>query len=73
MVTETVIVGSGPVSVAVTPNGKYAYVANAGGNTVSVIHTASNTHGFLPEIVDSVPAAWQGLVSRGLDRRPARP
>jgi len=42
-VTATVTVGSAPDSVAVTPNGTYAYVTNEGGNSVSVISTASNT------------------------------
>ena len=42
-VVATVAVGSGPSGVAVTPDGKHAYVTNAGFNTVSVIDTASNT------------------------------
>jgi YVTN family beta-propeller protein len=32
-----------PLGVAVTPDGKHAYVTNGGSNTVSVIDTASNT------------------------------
>ena len=36
-VSATVNVGSTPVGVAVTPNGDFAYITNAGGNTVSVI------------------------------------
>ena len=43
MVVATVPVGSSPYGVAVTPDGKHAYVANIGSNNVSVIHTASNT------------------------------
>ena len=39
----TVTVGSGPEGVAITPDGAFAYVANSGSNTVSVIATASNT------------------------------
>ena len=35
--------GSYPVSVAVSPNGAYAYVTNEGSNSVSVINTATNT------------------------------
>ena len=31
------------MSVAVTPNGAYAYVTNYGSDTVSVISTATNT------------------------------
>jgi YVTN family beta-propeller protein len=41
--TVTVTVGSNPMGVAVTPNGAYAYVTNAGSGTVSVISTATNT------------------------------
>ncbi len=42
-VAETVAVGSGPADVAVTPNGEYAYIANAGSDSVSVISTATDT------------------------------
>ena len=42
-VTATVTVGYEPIGVAVTPNGAYAYVANNGGGSVSVISTATNT------------------------------
>jgi YVTN family beta-propeller protein len=38
-----ITVGSFPNAVAVTPDGKYAYVANSGSNNVSVIATATNT------------------------------
>ena len=31
-----------PDAIAITPNGEFAYVANPGDNTVSVISTASN-------------------------------
>jgi YVTN family beta-propeller protein len=41
-VMATITVGSGPIGVAVTPNGANAYVANEFGNTVSVISTATN-------------------------------
>jgi YVTN family beta-propeller protein len=41
-VVATVTVVSGPVGVAITPDGKNAYVANSSDNTVSVIATASN-------------------------------
>jgi YVTN family beta-propeller protein len=42
-VTATGAVGIGPRGVAVTPDGKFVYVANSGSNVVSVIATASNT------------------------------
>ena len=41
-VTSTIPVGGNPISIAVTPNGAYAYVTNGDG-TVSVISTATNT------------------------------
>ena len=36
-------VGTNPVGVAITPDGKHAYVANVNSNNVSVIDTATNT------------------------------
>src|SRR5262249_9937216 len=42
-VTATIPVGSGPLGVAVTPDGSGVYVTNFQDNTVSVIATASNT------------------------------
>jgi YVTN family beta-propeller protein len=39
----TIPVGSLPYGVAVTPDGKHAYVTNEGSNNVSVIDTATNT------------------------------
>ncbi|MGA5821110.1 Ig-like domain repeat protein [Kitasatospora sp. NPDC094028] len=39
----TVAVGGLPTGVAITPDGLHAYVANKGGNTVSLIETATNT------------------------------
>ena len=41
-VDATIRVGINPVSLAVTPNGKYLYVTNYGSHTVSVIKTARN-------------------------------
>ena len=41
--TGLVIVGTQPRGVAITPNGLYAYVANYGSATVSVISTSSNS------------------------------
>ena len=47
MLTATVTVGNDPTGVAITPNGKYVYVANedalSDNNSVSVISTATNT------------------------------
>jgi len=43
MVTTTVTVGSGPMGLAITPNGDYVYVADYGGASVSVIDTSTNT------------------------------
>ncbi len=43
-VVATVTAGYDPAGVAITPDGKHAYVANGyGSNTVSVIDTANNT------------------------------
>jgi YVTN family beta-propeller protein len=39
----TINVGTGPIGVAFTPDGKSAYVGNNNDNTVSVINTAANT------------------------------
>jgi YVTN family beta-propeller protein len=44
-VVATVPVGSGPLGVAVTPDGKHAYVTNDNSNTVSVIDTVTNMVG----------------------------
>ena len=42
-VVKMVRVGKRPQGVAITPNGGYAYVANALSNTVSIINTSTNT------------------------------
>ncbi|MDV6278752.1 YncE family protein, partial [Rhodococcus erythropolis] len=42
-VIATVPVGSNPEGVAITPNGARAYIVNGGGDSVSVISTATNT------------------------------
>jgi YVTN family beta-propeller protein len=47
-VVDTVPVGSGPIGVAVTPDGAFAYVANRKSNYVSVIDTSDNS------VVDTV-------------------
>src|SRR6266446_5621100 len=46
--TNTVVglpipVGSEPIGIAVTPDGRFAYVGNFFGNSVSMINTATNT------------------------------
>ncbi len=43
MTTITAGVGAIPIGVAVTPDGKHAYVANDNSANVSVIDTTSNT------------------------------
>ena len=42
-VDSTVAVGSGPIGVAITPDGASAYVVNFNSDNVSVINTATNT------------------------------
>ncbi|MBF8297359.1 MAG: hypothetical protein HW395_16, partial [candidate division NC10 bacterium] len=54
-VITTVTVGLTPEQGAVTPNGLFAYVANSGSNTVSVIATATNTVVGSPISVDQRP------------------
>lgn len=43
-VTQFIVLpaGSGPIGIAITPDGKFVYVANQGSNSVSVISTATN-------------------------------
>jgi YVTN family beta-propeller protein len=49
--------GSGPIGIAITPDGSPAYVANFTNSTVSVINTASDT------IIATMPA---GLSPAGI-------
>src|SRR5258708_6750122 len=42
-VSASIPVGSGPVAVAITPDGTRAYVVNEGDSTISVIDTVTNT------------------------------
>ncbi len=42
-IIKNITTGLGPSDIAILPDGKLAYVANSGSNTVSVINTASNT------------------------------
>ena len=54
-VTATIPVGSGPLGVAVTPDGSTVYVANQGDNTVSVIgEVAATIPGFSQPIAFGV-------------------
>ena len=55
----TIPVGNGPVDVAITPNGQFAYVTNETDGTVSVIATASNS------VVATIPLAV-GAKPRGI-------
>jgi YVTN family beta-propeller protein len=61
-VSPPITVGTFPNQVAITPDGKRAYVTNTGDNTVSVITTATGavsppiTVGKLPEGVVICPA-----------------
>ncbi len=59
-VTDTVLVGTGPSGVAVTPDGTSVYVANSDDDNVSVINTKTNTVtnmsvGFVPRGVTVTP------------------
>ena len=59
-IVTTIPVGDFPVSVAVSPDGTLAYVANAGDNTVSVINTTTNTVLGNPiPVPDSTRALWR--------------
>jgi YVTN family beta-propeller protein len=55
-VVVTLAVGYDPIAVAVTPDGKHAYVTNMISNTVSVIRTASNT------VVATVPVNYSRAI-----------
>ncbi|MSO17772.1 MAG: YncE family protein, partial [Acidimicrobiia bacterium] len=41
-VSATILVGTAPIGVAITPDGTKAYVANNGTDSVSVINTVTN-------------------------------
>jgi YVTN family beta-propeller protein len=72
-VTSTIAVGARPYSVAFSPDGTLAHVANFSGNTVSVIQTASNTVtstilvGSGPTTVDFSPDGTRAYVSNYVD------
>jgi len=54
-VVATVTVGNNPEGVAVTPDGKHAYVTNFGSNNVTVVRTATNT------VVATIPVGAEPL------------
>ena len=60
-----ITVGSGPVAIAITPDGKTAYVTNYGSGTVTPITTATGTAG-TPITVGTSPEPSRS-------RRTARP
>jgi YVTN family beta-propeller protein len=59
-VVDTVTVGFFPAGVAVSPDGSRVYVANFGGNSVSVINTSNNT---VVATVTGVPSPYGVAVS----------
>ena len=50
-----ITVGSGPLEVAITPDGTHAYVTNFNAGTVSVIDTTTNTVAGVPITVGTKP------------------
>src|ERR1051325_8786724 len=70
-VTTSITVGSGPVSVAVTPNNTRAYVTDQTLGAVSVINTATNTVvatinlGAQPNFVAITPDGARAYVTNG--------
>ena len=56
-VTSTIIVGDAPQSVAVSPNGRKAYVTNLSDGTVSVINVKTGTVQGDPIDVGDAPAS----------------
>jgi YVTN family beta-propeller protein len=53
-VRSTITVGETPISVAFSPDGAHAYVANGGSDSVSVINTVTNT------VATTIPIAGAG-------------
>ena len=49
---KAITVGKWPTSIAITPNGKAAYVANEGSGTVTPISTATNKPGKAIRVAD---------------------
>jgi YVTN family beta-propeller protein len=61
MVVDTVIVGDGPVGVAVSPTGDRVYVANAVSSNLSVIDATTNPPTVLPPIAIGVSPYLRGV------------
>ena len=61
VVVPSITVGTGPLGVAITPDGKRAYVTNSDSGDVSVIDTATNM------VVATIPVGtlpfWSGNYS----------
>ena len=53
-----ITVGTAPIGVAITPDGKHAYVANLGDGTVSVITTATGAVS-APITVGNLRTRWR--------------
>lgn len=70
---ETVGVGSGPIGVAITPDGTRAYVANVFSDSVSVIDTSGNTviatvdSGRSPSLIAITPDGTRAYVTNNED------
>ncbi len=59
---QAITVGTGPDAIAITPNGKTAYVANGGSGTVTPINTTTTNRaghaikvGAFPDAIASTP------------------
>ena len=58
-VSAPITVGKAPLGVAITPDGKHAYVANDGDGTVSVITTATGAVSAPITVGKPVRPAWR--------------
>ena len=72
VITSTILVGTNPNGVAITPDGTFAYVANNGDNTVSKIVTATRAVGTIgvgaePNFVAITPDGTAAYVTNGDD------
>jgi len=66
-VVDTIPVGEWPKGIAITPDGKYAYVANYRSSTVSVIRTSDNT------VVDEISLPkMKDIYGAGVDSMPSQ-
>jgi YVTN family beta-propeller protein len=57
LAVEAIKVGRGPIAIAISPDGRHAYVANARDDSVSVINTATNKPAAKPIEVGHRPTA----------------